>query len=369
VRRLAATVALALLVACPHRPSTPTVVDDPGLVDASASARTPAEVLSAARSSPSPDLRARAWAAGSAGEVVAGLADPDPWVQLAVVRAVGQDDALAAVAADPARDPYVRAAAAVGLGGDAGLAALGDTWRTGPASDRLALTWAAFQLGAPPARAALEELLARGDLPLEPAFFQALSAVPDPGLAAALAQGQERAEEELAFTVAAARLRLGDEAAAEVLRKGLAAPDEEVRLEVLDLLVEIQGPVADELVDRARRDGSEFVSMYAELLTLARAGKDAPAFARAFESPEWEVRQLAVRFAGAAAASSVRVPRSTEKLLEAALQDRSSVVRAEAATAIGHLGTRTALRASLDPLLADDSPDVAVAAAVALSGP
>jgi HEAT repeat protein len=363
--------AAALLAGCP-RPAPPApAIDDAGLVDAAPEAGDPSSVVRRARASESDDLRARAWSVPTtdapAAELAEGLADPSPWVQLAVVRALpatGGEEALRRTAGSASVDPYVRAEAALALGGDAGRSALGDGWAEAPMPARLPLAFAALRLGDEAARPVVEGLLSAGELPLEPAFFLALSSRPDPGLAAALATGQARVEEELASTAAAARMRLGDDGAADLLRKGLGAPDEEQRLEILDLLVDVPGPAADALLGRARQDASAFVATYADLALLAREGRESAAFLRASESADWELRQLAVRFAARAAGGSAP-GRTLEKVVRAGLIDRSSPVRAEAADAVGRLRLSDAADA-LRPLLADPSPDVALAAARAL---
>jgi hypothetical protein len=362
----------ALWLGCPRSPAPVAAGDDLDLSDAPAAPTEPSAVLRAARTAESADLRARAWSVpvtdAPADELAEGLADPSPWVQLAVVRSLAANGGAAPlrrVAVDPAADPYVRAEAAIALGAPEGAAALGRAWVDAAPDARLPLLHAATRLGDAEAKTALATHLAAGELPLEPAFFLSLSDAPDAALAAALAAAQGRVEEELARTVAAARLRLGDDGGAEVLRQALADPEEELRLEVLDLLAEVPGPAADALLERARRDASPFVSTYADLLAQSRTGRDAPAFGKAFESDDWELRQLAVRFAARTAPE--RPTRGVERLVRDGLADRSPAVRAEAAAAAGALDLR-ALAPQLWALLGDGSPDVAVAAATALRG-
>lgn len=361
----ALAVAGLALAGCPHRAAA-VVVEDAGLSDAGGGTADPAAVVRAARAEGSESQRATAWSvpltASPADELAAGLADPAPWVQQAVVRALaalGAREALARTAADPAVDPYVRADAALAAGVAPDVLA---GWAEAGEGAELPLSFAAASLGDADARSALEQRLATGDLPLEPAFFATLSSRPDPGLAAALARAQPRVEEELALTIAAARLRLGDGDAAGVLRDGLSSADEERRLEVLDLLVGVPGPEADALVARARKDSSPFVATYAGLLASSRSGSDAPAFSKALASTEWELRQLAVRLVVSADHGA---DRTVERVVRAGLADPSAVVRAEAAAA-AHTADLRQLAPELRGLVGDPSPEVSLAAAATL---
>jgi HEAT repeat protein len=369
----AAAAAWLLVAGCPRGGGPAVAIDDAGLADGAAGASEPAAVVLDARQDPSEARRARAWSvptsADAATELAAGLKDPSPWVQAAVVRALdalggdAADGALAACADDEVVDPFVRAEAALAAGA-AGADAMARAWQHATTGAALPLTAAAARTGDGTARAALGSMLATGDLPLEPAFFAWLSAAPDPEVAHALAVAQEHAEDELATIVAAARLRLGDDTAVPVLRKALEQPDEELRLEVLDELVSIPGPAADDLVARATRDGSEFVAAYAGLVAASRAGRDRSAFADGAASADWELRQLAVRLA-VVGTDPARPERTAEKVVRGGLADPSAAVRAEAATAVATAGW-VGFDAELRALVADPSPEVSLAAALAL---
>jgi hypothetical protein len=96
-------------------------------------------------------------------------------------------------------------------------------------------------------------------------------------------------------------------------------------------------------------------------------------FARAYAEPDRELRQLAVRFAGRAAAGTTarRVDKTTSKVVLDALSDPDAAVRAEACQAVAALRLPEAESAA-EALLADEIESVrieAAAAVLALHGP
>jgi hypothetical protein len=274
---------------------------------------------------------------------------------------------LAALAQDRGADPVVRARAAwIEASPESGRAMIEAAAGAADAWTRAPLALAASRLGDAGSRPLLEADLASGEIPLDLSFLEWLSDRPDPGLARALSIAQERAESDLVLLLARARLRLGDATAEPVFRAVLLGDEEELAAEAIDLLADLDGPVAGELLRRGTSSPSGFVARYSEL-ALAGRGELGPAtLERASEDSDFELRLLAVRHAAAAWRSSGRRgARPLEQVVLGGLVDPSSAVRAEAARRCGELGLASAVSA-LRALLADEGERVRVEAAGAL---
>ncbi|MCB9684140.1 MAG: HEAT repeat domain-containing protein [Alphaproteobacteria bacterium] len=373
------TVLVLLTLGC-HKVA-PAQLDAIALEDAdaaSARVRDPGTVLEELSTGGTPTVRARAFALLIGHTEVdrwaaAGLQDESSWVQRATIEAlvppIGPEtrERLLAVAQDGDADPWVRGAAATRAEGPEARVAMSAAW-TSPTDPltRLPSALAALELGDDQAHPFLVASLETGELPLDLQFLRELSARPDPAFAHALATAQPVVEWELQLQVAGARVRLGDPSAEQVLRRALADDDEERRAEAVDVLADLDDPVAVTLLRRAVSQGPDFVAAYAEVALAGRGVLDASTFTEVSELDDFELRQLAVRHAGRAARlEDAKSARKAVDVVLAGLEDRDGSVRAEAARASGELRLQDAAP-RLRQLLDDDRDAVRVEAAGAL---
>lgn len=381
---LAVALAAALTLAgCPKGRSGAV---DPTLPEqvVTVAADTPLVQLEAGAGSLDPGPRARALAllvANSGPEPWArrALLDPSGWVRRATIEELGRRSdpesraLLEGVAADRDADPYLRGLAAMRAPGPTSAKSMEEALTTEREAWRIApLALAAVRLGDGAAQPALLSALSTGELPLDLEFMVEVGRSGDPAVAGALETAQGRAEEELVLPIASARLMLGDASGEQELRKALAEDDEERRLEALDYLVELDHPAATALLRRASALGPELVTWYADLALAARNGNDSELFAKAYADPDRELRALAVRFAGrAAAAGGRRVDKSAAKVVVEALSDPDTAVRVEACHAAAALHLAEA-RPAAEQLLTDEVEIVRIEASgalLALAGP
>jgi HEAT repeat protein len=264
-------------------------------------------------------------------------------------------------------DPYLRGLAALRAPGPSTSASMSAAVRSEREGWRIApLALAAVRLGDDSALPALVSSLSAGELSLEVGFLAEVVQAADATLVPALASAQERVEEELVLPVAAARVELGDLGAEQTLRKALADEDVERRLEALDYVVTLPDASALPLLRRAVEVGPELVTAYADLALAARTGADPDTFGRAYASADREVRALAVRFAGEAAArGSARRERAAIAVVLDAMDDDALAVRVEACRAAGELRLAAAAPQAAR-LLRDEAELVRVEASGAL---
>ncbi len=366
---------VAALGACPH--PTPDLVD-PSLPEQlePVEAKTPEAVLEDAAGQLDPSARAKALALlieqlGPAWDA-RGLGDPSPWVQRAAVSALiargdaPAQEALARFVGDPSRDRIVRSLAAVWLPGEPAAAAIGGAWREAVQPwDRAPLALAALVNGDQEARAGLDAALQTGELPLDVELILEIGHTGDTELLPALAIAQTQVEPELRLAIAAARLLLGDATAEQPFRKALAAPNVEARLEALDTLSDVDRPATVSLLSRARAEGPELVTWYAELSLAARSGTDPDLFLRAARDADREVRQLAVRASRAAAVGGTankKVAKAAHRVVLERLADPDLSVRLEAVAAARQLSLAEA-EPLVSRLLSDGSQMLRIEAA------
>ncbi len=373
---------LVALVACRHRAPDSFGVDLPEAEDARETAA-PADILTEAANGDDPGLRARAIrdlvatdpvpAGGAWG--ARGLYDPDGWVERAAVGALAQRldepetvNLLVGWLSWADGDPHARASAGLqlvdaGVGRDAVVAA----WRAEAGWRAVPLALAAAVAGDADALASLATALRTGLIPLEPDFLRELGERPLPGLADAARAGADRVEEPIRLTYAGTRLALGDTSADGELRRALD-DTESAALEALDAVAMVPGPLADNVIRRARTTGPDLVRGYADLLDVARTGVGSDAFARAAASDDRELRAMAVRLLPAAAQASAagRRGRWIDRALAAALADPDPTVRAGGVRAAVELERRD-LRELVAPLLGDPNRTVRVEAAGAIT--
>lgn len=356
--------ALALVaVGCSAKRANPIDAQLPEQVDLAPAAE-PRAILEAAASDLDPTPRAIAlrWLIqldpAPAGGTWAprGLYDPSAWVQRAAVEGLTtriREPETRALLAEYAllgqADPYTRceaglALAAVGASDvKAGLAAAWRSEREPWVVAPLALAAAAFD--DPGALEAAGKALATGEIGLEPEFLRAVGRSGHAELQPSLQAAADAVEDELALPVAVALVQLGDPSGEQAMRRALDAPDAEVRLGALDLIVDLDHPTATALLQRARTDASSLVRWYARLGLAARGAEDAETFHKAWVEPDREVRALAVRLvARAATLPPTRTNRKAERaaldLVEAALSDPDAGVRLEAVRAAAQLEMR-----------------------------
>jgi hypothetical protein len=349
------------LLGCP-KPVVDTV--DPTLPEANESveAREPLVVLAEVAANPNPGPRswALAYLVAAASEPAGGewgeraLWDPDGWVQrrAGLALAARPDDPAAVELlvgwiARPTADPYARGAVAlrmlehpeVGPAVRAALAAESSRWRQAP----LALAAGAF--GDEEATDVLVEALARGDIALEPRFMEDLGRHPVPSVRAAVAAGAERVEEELQLAYGAARLRLGDAAGEQVLRRALDAEPVGRRLEAVELATRVDHPAATALLRKAAGTRDPLVRALGELGLALRDDDASDAFVTHASHPDAEVRtrvqELIVQRAERPLTKKVR--KLLESVVRAGRADRHPSVRAAAVQAGAALGMDPAI--------------------------
>ena len=297
------------------------------------------------------------------------LFDPDAWVQRqgvqALVGRLSEPETVAHLVAYVARDsadPYSRSFAAVRMQAHSSPElrdALSTAWRSEPMRWRAApLALGALVHGDDAALTPLSAALSRGDLALEPQFVADVGRSGRTELLPALQEGEDWVEPELELAYAVARLSLGDPSGEQLLRKALSSDDSGAQLEALTHLSEIQGPVADALLKRARSQGSDLVRAWAELALAARGQADPSVIVVASGSADAEIRALAARFAGERLAvgdlRSRKAQRQLENVLRTSLADGRAIVRRSALLGLEHapLEDRKLL---LSTVLMDDS--------------
>lgn len=376
------SVLLLTVLACRHQPPPPLAqVDAQAVQDLPA----PIQVLLASAESPDAGLRRQALALLIAQEPAPGggaygpraVYDPSPYVQRAAADALAaRGDAestalLRTLARLDSADPYAR--------GHAGmlLAQAGDTqalpalraamdqerehWR------RLPLALAAAAMGDSEALTAVQKDLARGDLPLELDLFRDLGASGLTELAPALREGTEMLPPDLALPAAAALMQLGDKQGETTLRNALASPDLVDRLSALDVLSELPGEHANELLRKAARSGPEPARVYAACILLERGEGDPTQGLAALELQDRELRAQAAWGLGGylSQVSSGRMRRRVQQSLRAALSDSEPVVVAAAVDALGRSGDPQD-RDYLAPFLTAETESLRLRAAGAL---
>ncbi|MEO0605824.1 MAG: hypothetical protein AAF211_30610, partial [Myxococcota bacterium] len=336
----------------------------------------PVEVLEGFLQHPEPGLRGEAvqWRAWAGGDGLVG--DASSWVQRAEVEglALRGDDAarqrLVELAEQPGSDPWVRGLAALVHPVPAMQRALA-SYRTEPmAWRRLPLALGAWASGDPEAREALVRDLRSGMLDWNVDLMVAIGGREDPDLAPALAEAERQAEPELRLAIAAARLMVGDEAAAEAFGPVIRGDSTEARLEAIDLLVQVQTEPASRLLAQAAERGPEIVTTYVELAGIDRGETKLGRLRKAMASENPEIRELAMRFAVPGAASPLWRPRAlvdTKRRDEVAplvadgLMDEDPRVRLEAVRSAARLGLDVTPVAQA--LTRDANPRVRLAAA------
>lgn len=386
--RAVAVVALAVGVAACRPPV------DEGLDAALPDAATPVEVQdpvrvledAAANLDPTPRGRALDLLILAATEPAGGaygpraLYDPDPWVQRKAVEALAmrlnEPETQALLRKYVGRsdiDPYVRQSAAMHLARHGGAATDGlrdvmsAAWRAESQAWRQApLALAAASLGDRDAIAPLAAAISRADIGLEVEFVLDLGRSGLEELVPPLREGAAWVEDEMALPYACAQILLGDPSGESVLRKALASDDEEIRLEAIDYLARMDGAVARSLLERAAADPSDLVRAYAEGALAARGERSLDKLERLMESPDREMRLIAVRFASEAAqpvgGGGRRAGRVAKRIVRTGLVDGDVEVRMNAFGAIGQLDLEGE-DASLTAGLADEYLAVRVEAA------
>lgn len=233
------------------------------------------------------------------------LYDPSTSVQRAAISALAarlpepqSAELLVATVARPEVAVYVRGAAAMELAlvedtrtlpvVQAALAEEHSHWRAAP------LALAAARMGDADAEARLVDAVARGDFPLEVPFFLDCGRSGLPALIPALETGVERVEEELVLPMAVALIALGSPRGEALFRDALGDPDVERRLEALDYVAEMHGPVAEELLRRARTGGPDAVRSYARMVEVSRGLESPEPAIEATLAMDRETRQQAI---------------------------------------------------------------------------
>jgi hypothetical protein len=376
---------------------------DPSLVDAPATSRVetdPTAVLAEGAGSLDPGIRAHAlaWlvrldpAPGSGPWGPRAMWDPDAWVQRRCAEALLErpDDPVAVgLLEDLVRratvDPYVRGAVALRLfrAGHTGaaadlareIAAERAHWRAAP----LALALASQGDAAASGRVATA--VASGALPLEPGFFDDIGSTGLTALIPALVAGEAMAEPELVLSYAAARLTLGDASADGTFRRALADDDPLVRLEAVLVLSKLDGPwlapsseepmspvvgpAVASLLDRAVTLGPDLVRAQAQLVIASRDATAAAQIRAAWSSDDPEVRAMALRAVGPAAAALAadkKALRALQALVVDAIADPSPSVRLEALRAATQL-TWSELPDGVTAALTDEAQSIRTEAA------
>ncbi|MEZ4321207.1 MAG: hypothetical protein R3F61_27275 [Myxococcota bacterium] len=372
--RALALLALLLLAGCPKQTASVVDIDLPekasGLTE-----RPPREILEEGAASLEPSHRGQAlgFLIRTSPEPGGGewgpraLYDPDGWVQRqgvqALVERIEEPEARAHLVDYLGRDtadPYSRGYAAVRLRDHSSpevRATLTEAWRAESQRWRAApLALGALVHGDETALEPLSAALSRGDIALEAEFVHDVGASGRPELLAALQEGEDWVEEELALAYAVARVSLGDGSGEQLLRKALSSEDATTQLDALDQLSDLHDPAADALLRRARSQGPELMRTWADLALAARGDGDPAIIVTAAGSSDGEIRALAARFAGERleAGAPKKVARSLEQTLRGAVLDRDARVRRAALGAIGaaHLADQAVL---LGPVLTDES--------------
>lgn len=316
-----------------------------------------------------------------------GLYDPSPYVRRRTVDSLVQrlpEDAsrelLSAFVRRDDLDPYTRGHAALQLA----LAGHVDAreiisaaaeeekqwWRAAP------LHLAALAMGSEESLTPLLAALEKGDFPLEMGFFLDCHRLGRAELGKALVTAAGRVEEELVLPIASSLVWLGDPAGAALFRERLDSTVVEARLEAIDFIAELEGEVAESLVDRAARDGEASVSGYARLVKV-RWGLESPAVAiEMLDHVDREVRAQAlwalaghIELERRRGTDRRRLESRVMDCAETALSDTEDVVVREGIRLLGALGGARAVEL-LEPLYSMESVAfrVEVAAALLRSG-
>lgn len=307
-----------------------------------------------------------------------GLWDPTAWVQRTVAEALLQRlsepesrEALEAFVLREEGDPYVRGWTALRLseaGYTATLDGLEAAWRADSrAWSRAPLALAAAHMGDTEAWEAVTAAVSRGDLALETSFVLDLAHTDNEALLPALKEASEWAEEELALSIAAARMIQGDPAGARLVHQSLTGDDQMLQLEALDYLSTLDAPEALRQLEQASHLPDPLVARYASLVLASRGLSSEQVIAQAALAPDWEVRDLAVRWAGQALSHSPEkaLRKTAEATIRQGLLDEDPTVRATAIEALARTGL-TGETEALAANLAHEARAVRVEAAGAL---
>lgn len=293
------------------------------------------------------------------------LGDPSGWVQQAAVRRLllRSDDPLVrerlvTFIEQTDRDAMARATAGLNVPGSDVAAAVERAWQVEPVAwRRIPLALAALVRGAESALEPLAREIRSGELPLEPELLHAIGNSGQRDLVQPLQQAQTLVDPELELAVAAARWRLGDGTAEEPFRKALTGRDVEKRMEALDYLVQLDREQVKGLLMKARTQGPELVTWYADLALAAHGGTDPGLFEEGAKHADREVRELAVRFAdeiATRAEPSRRLARVARSILIDSVTDEHPTVRRTALAAVRKLRLLDSMDA-VKGLLGDDN--------------
>lgn len=297
-----------------------------------------------------------------------GRYDPSEYVKRATIDALGgrtDDEAALALLKDFAAagdvPPWTRARAAVaiarrGPGERAFLAGIAASNPTAGAQLAGALA------GDEAARVRLGERLAEGGIPLELWFFDELGRSGIEGVGPPLTVALDTLEPELRLAAAGALLGLDAGAARAPLLQALRA-DEDTALEALEVLRDVEGPAATEILREALAGGTELTRGVARMAVLARGDGDLREAARVLDEEEDGELQAAAAWAiGARLGRDGEAKAGAREALRARLGSPDVSLQLAAVRALGRSREpedRQALLAVLD----DESMLVAVTAA------
>jgi hypothetical protein len=386
---------LLALAGCPH-PGAVAPIDAAGTVRAAPLDPAVRAALEAGAADPDVGVRRRALATliaadpapGGGGWGPRGRYDPSVYVQRAAMVGLGERAAepearalLRAVVDTGDANPWTRGAAALALvdaaragripAADAAtdLPRLSSAVASVHAGSGAALLLAAAEAGDAHARAALAELVAAGNLPMELWFLHAVGRSGEPDLVAPLTRALDGVEPEIRLAVAAALHDLGGPAGTQVLADGLRGEDEDAALEALEYLQDIPGAGTDALLQGARA-GSGIVAHVAGLMTFGRGGGDLHGVIEAIGADDIDVQLAGVRAAGARLRAEPALDGGDRlrTALATALPDADPSLQLALIDALAG-SARSADRAALTARLDDESMQVRVAAAAALAAP
>lgn len=298
-----------------------------------------------------------------------GRYDPSPYVQRAVVEALGRRgdgaEVLRTWVDDAALDPWVRGAAALVLARSPSeaprLATAAASVRGGRAG---ALLLAATMTGDAEARRRLREAIEAANLPMELWFLDALGASGLSELAGPLGAVIDQVEPEIRLPVARAAWRLGSPAGEKALAEALAGADEDVGLEAVELLADTPG--SGTLL--AGTAGTDIVGTAAALARFGQGEGEARTVVAALSGEDGD---LAIFAAGAAARRLTKEPdvAGADRIRAAVregLEDAAPGVLLLAPPILA--GGSPADREALRGLLSAESAEVRIEAAIALGG-
>jgi hypothetical protein len=388
----------ALLAGCVHeRPVAP--VDAP-LAPAAALDPAVRTVLESGAADPDVAVRRRAVAALLAADPAPaggpwgprGRFDPSEYVRASAIEALGarageaESRALLRAmvdAADADAETRGRAALALVAAERAGHVPAGelaaDQARFAQAAAAVrgaratALLLAAAETGDAPARGRLVEQIASGNLPLDLGLLADLGESREPALAGSLDTALGTVEPEIRLGLAAAVLERGGAAGSRAFQEALAG-DEDSALEAVEYLAQAHVGDATGLLQGVPPTASPLVHTAAELALFGRGVGEAHVGVQALGSDDREVRLLAVAAVGRRLAQEPDLP-GGDRLRDALRALASPPAADRDVDPAQQLGVADALtgsprasdRATLTTLLADESVQVRIAAAVALA--